>query len=219
MDYNPAEGRPYWNRTYNIRHGRASTFGNMLVKVLQTIHREFAVENLRNANESKRVWSIAERADKERVRRMQTAFYGKVFQFRTCLDCNKEFETLYPDKFFAGRYNETIAGSVRCILCRTSRRLAIHGGGPSRRCKQFGIPYENISYRTIFLRDNWTCKICGIHTPESKRGTFEEDAPEVDHIWPLSLVVDGVKSPGHVLSNCQAACRKCNNIKAAKGNQ
>lgn len=50
----------------------------------------------------------------------------------------------------------------------------------------------------------WKCYICGVSTPKKLRGSYEDNAPEVDHIIPLS------KGGGHVLSNLACACRKCN---------
>jgi len=60
----------------------------------------------------------------------------------------------------------------------------------------------------IFNRDGWICQICGIKTPESLRGTYKPNAPELDHIIPLS------KGGAHHPSNCQTSCRSCNGSKA-----
>lgn len=62
----------------------------------------------------------------------------------------------------------------------------------------------------IFNRDNWHCKLCGIQTPRGKRGSFGDDAPELDHIVPLS------KGGAHTRENTQCLCRKCNQIKSDK---
>jgi len=58
------------------------------------------------------------------------------------------------------------------------------------------------------------CRACGgsyiIDTPEALRGTIEPDAPEVDHIVPMS------RGGGHLRANLQVLCRACN---GSKGNQ
>jgi hypothetical protein len=127
-----------------------------------------------------------------------------IFQPKICLDCKSVFETVHRNK-------------VRCEQCQKFLRLVTHGGGPRRRCRYFGVPFEPVSPYLVFNRDEWKCKICGTSTPEEKRGTYFDDAPEVDHIWALSKIVGGVKSPGHVFSNCQCACRKCNSKKGCDG--
>jgi len=217
--YNSTEGRAYNDRLYNIRRRGTREFAGLLIEVLQAVHRELVKEEKSRQHKSKVLWAASDKLVKEAERQTWLPFHQKIFQPRICIDCNTSFETLFPDGIIAGKQDAKIIGSVRCKLCRYSHRLAIHGGGPSRRCRQYGVPYESISYRVIFLRDKWTCQICGISTPESKRGTFDDDAPEVDHIWPLSLVKNGAKSPGHILSNCRTACRKCNIELGAKGNQ
>lgn len=66
------------------------------------------------------------------------------------------------------------------------------------------IVAENINPVKILERDKWKCYLCGVNTPRTLRGTYENNAPEVDHIIPLS------KGGLHVESNLKCACRKCN---------
>ena len=67
---------------------------------------------------------------------------------------------------------------------------------------------EPINPDFILERDKYRCYICGIKTPKKLRGTYEDNAPEVDHIIPLS------KGGLHVESNLRCACRKCNGLKS-----
>lgn len=62
----------------------------------------------------------------------------------------------------------------------------------------------------VFRRDKWKCKACGCDTPKRLRGTYEDDAPELDHIVPLS------RGGWHSPDNCQTLCRRCNQDKGAK---
>jgi len=145
----------------------------------------------------------------KRERLYQSAFYGKIFQPETCIDCGVEFETLHPVVSIGAEvYCES--GTKRCPKHRKQRRQSTHGGD-RRRCQRAGVPYDSQINRILVLeRDNWTCKICGKPTPKEKRGTYEDDAPELDHIHPILAIIDGKKSPGHVYSNVQCVCRKCN---------
>lgn len=63
---------------------------------------------------------------------------------------------------------------------------------------------DSINPIKILERDKWKCYLCGVNTPRKLRGTYEDNAPEVDHIIPLS------KGGLHVESNLKCACRKCN---------
>ena len=59
----------------------------------------------------------------------------------------------------------------------------------------------------VFWRDGWRCYLCGCATPKAKRGTYDDDAPELEHVVPLS------KGGAHSYANCRCACRACNLIK------
>lgn len=56
----------------------------------------------------------------------------------------------------------------------------------------------------ILERDNWRCYLCEIETPKELRGSYQDNAPEVDHVIPLS------KGGLHIESNLRCSCRKCN---------
>lgn len=81
---------------------------------------------------------------------------------------------------------------------KSVRRARIRGG---KQLESFD-PFE------IFDRDNWHCKACGVQTPKNKRGSFDDDAPELDHVVPLS------KGGVHTRGNTQCLCRKCNGSKS-----
>jgi 5-methylcytosine-specific restriction endonuclease McrA len=60
----------------------------------------------------------------------------------------------------------------------------------------------------VFDRDGWKCQICGIKTPKSLRGSYKPNAPELDHIVPIS------KGGQHTMTNAQTSCRSCNATKS-----
>lgn len=62
----------------------------------------------------------------------------------------------------------------------------------------------------VFERDGWRCHLCGRHTPRKLRGSYRPNAPELDHIVPLSVGGD------HSYRNTACACRACNGAKGAK---
>jgi endogenous inhibitor of DNA gyrase (YacG/DUF329 family) len=62
----------------------------------------------------------------------------------------------------------------------------------------------------VFERDGWRCHMCGIKTPKRLRGTYEDNAPELDHIVPLAAGGD------HSRRNTACSCRKCNIAKSDK---
>ena len=113
-----------------------------------------------------------------------------------CKECDKEHTVEYGDL-------NRLFCSNKCLkryyarLTRTKRDSQI---------RQF--PYEPINIWKVFARDNWTCKICGCHTPKDKRGLYDDDAPELDHVIPLA------KGGSHTYSNVQLLCRACNGIKS-----
>lgn len=100
---------------------------------------------------------------------------------------------------------------TKCAACRSendraSRRAAKH----RRRARMRGAATDTIDPIKVFERDGWRCKLCGVRTLQGKRGTYDDNAPEMDHVIPLSA--GGTNTWGNV----QCACRKCNHAKGAK---
>lgn len=62
----------------------------------------------------------------------------------------------------------------------------------------------------VLARDNWRCQICGVKTPKKLRGSSRLNAPELDHIVPVS------RGGEHSIGNTQCLCRKCNLSKGAR---
>jgi 5-methylcytosine-specific restriction endonuclease McrA len=77
----------------------------------------------------------------------------------------------------------------------------------SERAKHYGCAYEPINVMRVFARDGWRCRMCGVLTPRSLRGTYDACAPELDHIVPLS------RGGPHAWHNVQCLCRECNHVK------
>jgi len=79
-----------------------------------------------------------------------------------------------------------------------------------RRARKYNNgPLDSIDPIDVFDRDGWRCRICGVYTPKSLRGTTEDRAPELDHIVPLAA------GGTHTLDNVQCSCRACNSEKGA----
>jgi hypothetical protein len=127
------------------------------------------------------------------------AYYKSIISFIPrrckCNECGVTYYTEYGNKhrFYCSdeccyRYNKRIAKALR-------------------RARIKGNKYERINPIDVFKRDDWTCQLCGVHTPYELRGTYEDNAPELDHITPLSLGGE------HTDRNVQCLCRKCNQNK------
>ena len=77
-----------------------------------------------------------------------------------------------------------------------------------RRAKIRNTKTENIDPFDIFDSFGWKCYLCGTSTPKARRGTYKENAPELDHIIPLS------KGGTHTKDNLACCCRACNHKKS-----
>jgi 5-methylcytosine-specific restriction endonuclease McrA len=118
-----------------------------------------------------------------------------------CVGCGGEFCPLYGNK---------TRKSPRCSVCRPELAKAakrIHKA--SRKAKERGANSERVDPLAVFGRDGWVCRACGVETPREKRGTYDDDAPELDHIVPLS------RGGAHSYANTQCLCRSCNGSKGA----
>ena len=131
---------------------------------------------------------------------------GKVVE---CAECESQFCPLY------GRQGNVSLCGV-CSPVRQARQRRQTGGTNAQRAKRRGLPRKYFNeVKRVLERDGWRCQLCGIATPKKLRGTRLPNAPEVDHVVPLSAP----GTPGHVPENCQCACRACNIAKggAPKG--
>lgn len=122
-----------------------------------------------------------------------------------CIKCNVSFK----QKTHMGQrqmYCDHCAIKVAENIRKKSGRIA----KSRRRARIRNTKNEPIDPFDVFDAADWTCYLCGEHTPKSLRGTYDNRAPELDHIKPLS------KGGTHTLDNVACCCRLCNNIKGDK---
>lgn len=162
-----------------------------------------------------------------------------VIHFSYCQGCAAPFSSKRKKSYCSGRcwskakYVSVVPDSKSCAWCREQFKPAVTGGSPSDYCGSECRGQAQKAYRRIekakrkavivaatiervdpfkvFDRDGWRCQLCGIETPKAKRGSYENDAPELDHIIPLS------KGGEHSYKNTQCACRRCNGLKGDRG--
>jgi hypothetical protein len=115
---------------------------------------------------------------------------------RVCKEC----QSLFTPEYGNGR---RIFCSSACS-CRHSNRI----NRAKRDAALRGVKVEAVNPIRVFERDAWRCYLCGIGTPRHKRGTYEPDAPELEHVIPIS------RGGEHSYANTACSCRACN---AAKG--
>jgi 5-methylcytosine-specific restriction endonuclease McrA len=116
-----------------------------------------------------------------------------------CKFCGKEFIKEYGDK-----------RNVYCCYGCAREAHKKKNLSPRGRAQYYGVKYKPINKIKIFERDKWKCQQCGAETPQKLKGTFFDNAPELDHVIPIS------KGGDHVESNLQLLCRKCNIEKGDK---
>jgi 5-methylcytosine-specific restriction endonuclease McrA len=123
----------------------------------------------------------------------------KIIEPKRCKECDKTFVPEYSIK-------------ARWEFCSDSCMKKYHkrNGEALRRARKKGSNGESFNLYEVFIRDKWRCQLCGVKTPKRLRGTTKANAPELDHIIPLS------KGGEHSKRNTQCACRKCNGEKGAR---
>lgn len=119
-----------------------------------------------------------------------------------CVKCTKGY-LAYPAK------SKTVCPV--CVEANYARmRRASRARYKALRRARMKINAESFDPYEVFARDKWRCQLCGIKTPQRLRNTYEPNAPELDHIIPLS------KRGAHTRVNAQCACRQCNLSKGDK---
>lgn len=112
-----------------------------------------------------------------------------------CDQCHGEFDR-------RGTQFNRVWCSVDCRNRAQKRRTKA-----KRRAVRSGSSAENVNPFRVFTAYRWRCAYCGQRTPRSKRGTYDANAPELDHTIPLS------KGGSHSYANTQLLCRQCNGDK------
>lgn len=122
----------------------------------------------------------------------------------TCCECGIDFVRVpSPGK--------TLQVQVKYCSRSCQKRASDRNRTRARRAKTRGAQaVEKVNVLAVFARDGWRCAMCGCKTPMSARGTIRANAPELDHIVPLSLGGD------HSYANTQCLCRACNHAKGAR---
>jgi 5-methylcytosine-specific restriction endonuclease McrA len=118
-----------------------------------------------------------------------------------CAVCGKGFQY----EATGGRPRNTCSDDcAREVLRALRKRVKLR-----RRRRLHGPGSETVVPAKVFARDRWTCQRCWCPTPSHLRGTYEANAPELDHVVPLAL--GGM----HTYGNTQCLCRQCNHLKGA----
>jgi len=145
---------------------------------------------------SKREKTMCSRACE--VRAAAAATHKSSARVVRCQECECRFCPLYG----CGRF-------ILCVVCSDARRLAHRRVARlKRKARERAAKVESVDPIAVLERDGWTCRICGISTPRSKRGSLDDNAPELDHIIPLAAGGE------HSYRNTQCACRRCNREKS-----
>ncbi len=139
-------------------------------------------------------------AAREASRALNEAKHRAAGKTITCAGCGSNFCPLYGTKLTG------VCPECRPVLNREHARatkLKRH-----KRIKS-GVR-ELVIRRKVFERDGWSCRLCGIATPRALMGAMAHNAPELDHIVPVS------RGGNHTYANTQCLCRSCNGWKAAR---
>lgn len=140
------------------------------------------------------------KAGRDAARKASEAIHRSSGKVVTCKECGCVYCPLYGTK-----------GNTWCQPCKAIGLKRIKRAHKAlRRARKKGADCESVDPYKVFDRDKWKCQLCGVKTPKSKRGTYADNAPELDHIIPLS------KGGAHKYTNTQCTCRKCNGLKSDK---
>lgn len=162
----------------------------------------------------------------EKSNKVHNGKYDYLFSFFTGLN-NDVLIRCKRHGFFKQKAKNHIDGRIGCKKClsdlyeswskrpkadrvkRAANRVSTH----KRRADKFGVYYEPVNRRKVFIRDKWKCQVCGTKT--QKKDIHADNAAELGHIVPMS------KGGSHSYVNVQCECKKCNAIKGdnVKGEQ
>lgn len=131
--------------------------------------------------------------------REQQNYVARVFE---CKQCKGSFSPTYGDKR-RSYCSDECADKAKLVLSKKLNKY-------HRRARHYGVAFVRFDINKVFERDKWTCQLCGVPTPKLKRGSYDDNAPELDHVIAMS------KGGPHTPDNTQCLCRKCNREKGVK---
>lgn len=125
--------------------------------------------------------------------------YVWVPEDKDCIGCGATFTQ-------SRKRQRTCGEDCDLEIKRRHRRVA----KSRRRARIRGREHEAIDPIRVFERDDWCCQLCHKRLRPEDRGTYKDEAPELDHVVPLAV------GGSHTWGNVQLACRACNNAKGAE---
>lgn len=138
----------------------------------------------------------------EKITAAKEAKHRELGRTLSCEDCAAVFCPLYG--------KSQVRMCVPCADARTqsARKRNKRIAKVKRRAIERGVEAESVDPLIVLSRDGWCCRLCGLDAPQELRGTFAHNAPELDHIRPLS------RGGAHTYANTQCLCRSCNGFKS-----
>jgi hypothetical protein len=136
------------------------------------------------------------------------AVLGRLPVDRPCKDCGKPVGV-------AAKHRCTACAAIASRQAMLKAKKARVASGQraavrlARKLKVRAVTVEYVNPIKVMERDKWRCQLCGVSTPKRLRGSYEDRAPELDHIIPIG------SGGEHSYRNTQCACRKCNLMKSA----
>ena len=119
-------------------------------------------------------------------------------EYKECTTCGASFMQERPRQ-----------GKCSSECEQESRRRMSRIAKSRRRARIRGREHEAIDPIRVFERGGWCCQLCHKRLRPEDRGTYKDEAPELDHVVPLAV------GGSHTWGNVQLACRACNNAKGA----
>jgi 5-methylcytosine-specific restriction endonuclease McrA len=135
-----------------------------------------------------------QRKAKEAGRQTREALHRAAARVVNCRSCGISYSPLYG------------VGPMPVCPCCAERNAKRHKAAAriARKAKERAVTVESVDPFKVFERAGWKCYLCGCATPRELRGTHEPNAPELDHVVPLS------RGGAHSYANTDCACRACN---------
>lgn len=156
-------------------------------------------EKRRREREVAAVANRAAKHAKEAAEKAASAFWAaELAELRAWADCRN-----CGVRFRKTKRNRTCSAECSRYLGIAAR----HADRIARKAILKAARVDSVSPFKVFSRDNWKCYLCGCDTPKSLRGTYEPNAPEVEHVVPIA------RGGKDAYDNVRCACRQCNSIK------
>jgi 5-methylcytosine-specific restriction endonuclease McrA len=154
----------------------------------------------RGLTELRRIEAQKRKQERIEIRAQKLA----ALNIRQCKTCGKDYYRKIGRQYCSKECRPSLKEKNREYRRKARKAGTIPRPKDKKRAEFYGVAYEHVNPEDIYIACDAACHVCKAELDWNKRGSYDLDAPEIDHIHPIS------KGGAHIRENLALICRHCN---------